>query len=100
MPTATMLVKLHYEDWNKFKPFLDTANGHRKRFTGTGHTLVRDLNDPHRVTVVVRFSDLEQAKAWVEATSREDMLKQIAADASLSKLPEMWLGEDVEDVDY
>ncbi len=53
MPTATMIVQLHYSDWEKFKPFLDSANAHRKQYSGTGHTLSRDLEDPQRVTVVV-----------------------------------------------
>ncbi len=35
MPTATMIVKLQYSDWEKFKPFLDSANAHRKQFSGT-----------------------------------------------------------------
>ena len=100
MPTATMIVKLHYSDWSRFKPFLDGANAHRKKNSGLGHTLARDLEDPEFVRVVVRFQDLDRAKAWVEATSDEKILKQIADDASLSELPEMWLGEDVEDVDY
>ena len=63
MPTATMVVKLQYSDWDKFKPFLDSANAHRKQYTGNGHTLVRDLADPQHVIVVVRFEDLERAKA-------------------------------------
>ena len=62
MASATMVVNLHYDDWEKFKPFLDNTNAHRKQFTGTGHTLARDLDDPQRVTVVVRFADLDRAK--------------------------------------
>ncbi len=100
MATATMVVNLRYVDWDKFKPFLDDANAHRKRYTGTGHTLARDLDDPQRVTVVVRFADLDRAKAWVEATSDEEVLKDISKNASLSELPEIWLGEDIEDIDY
>lgn len=100
MTTATMIVKLHYSDWDKFKPFLDSANAHRKQFSGTGHTLSRDLGDPQRVTVVVRFEDVEQAKAWVRSTSDPAMLTDISEKASLSELPEFWLGEDVEDVSY
>ncbi len=100
MPTATMIVKLQYSDWDKFKPFLDSANAHRKQFTGTGHTLVRDLADPQHVTVIVRFEDLERAKAWVESTSDPAVLKDISKNASLSELPEIWLGEDIEDVSY
>ncbi len=100
MPTATMIVQLHYSNWEKFKPFLDSANAHRKQYSGTGHTLSRDLEDPQRVTVVVRFEDLAQAKAWVKSTSDPAMLNDISEKASLSKLPEFWLGEDVEDVSY
>ena len=100
MASATMVVNLHYEDWEKFKPFLDGANAHRKQYTGTGHTLARDLDDPQCVTVVVRFANLDRAKAWVDATSDENVLKNISKDASLSELPEIWLGEDIEDVDY
>ena len=72
---------------------------HRKQFTGAGDTLSRELDDPQLVTVVVRFGDLEKAKAWVEATSDEDVLKDISRSASLTDLPEFWLGEDVEDVE-
>ncbi len=100
MPTATTIVKLHYSDWEKFKPFLDRANAHRKQFSGAGHTLARDLENPQQVTVVVRFEDLEQAKAWVKSTSDPAMLKDISEQASLSRQPEFWLGEDVEDVRY
>ncbi len=100
MPTATMIVKLQYSDWDKFKPFLDSANAHRKQYTGTAHTLVRDLTDPQHVTVVVRFDDLERAKAWVESTSNPTVLKDISESAGLTALPEMWLGEDLEDVSY
>ncbi len=100
MPTATMIVTLHYSDWDKFKPFLDSANAHRKQFTGSGHTLSRDLADPQHVTVVVRFEDLERAKAWVKSTSDAAVLKDISEKASLTELPEFWLGEDVEDVSY
>ena len=98
--SATMIVKLRYSDWDKFKAFLDRANAHRKQYTGTGHTLSRDLDDPSRVTVVVRFEDLDQAKAWVESTSEPKTLKSISEDAALSELPEIWLGEDVEDATY
>ena len=100
MPTATMIVKLQYSDWKKFKAFLDRANAHRKQYSGTGHTLSRDLEDPQRVTVVVRVQDVEQATAWVKSTSDPAMLKDISDKASLSKLPEFWLGEDIEDVSY
>ena len=98
--SATMIVKLKYSDWDKFKRFLDIANAHRKEFTGTGHTLARDLDDPARVTVVVRFEDLNRAKAWVESTSEPKMLASISKNAALSALPEIWLGEDVEDATY
>jgi heme-degrading monooxygenase HmoA len=98
--SATMIVKLQYSDWDKFKPFLDSANAHRKQFSGTGHTLARDLDDPSRVTVVVRFEDLAQAKAWVESTTDPKVLASISKDAALSAPPEIWLGEDIEDVTY
>ncbi len=48
----------------------------------------------------MRFEDLERAKAWVKETSDPDMLSSISRNASLSDLPEIWLGEDVEDVAY
>ena len=95
-----MIVKLQYSDWEKFKPFLDSANAHRKQYTDTGHTLVRDLADPQHVIVVVRFENLERAKGWVESTSDPAVLQDISKNASLSELPEIWLGEDVEDVSY
>ena len=98
--SATMIVKLKYSDWDKFKPFLDSANAHRKQFTGTGHTLSRDLDDPSRVTVVVRFEDLDRAKAWVESTSEPKALASIAKNSALSAPPEIWLGEDIEDATY
>ena len=100
MTTATMIVRLQYSDWDKFKRFLDIANAHRKEFTGTGHTLSRDLDDPSRVTVVVRFEDLGRAKEWVESTSEPKTLASIAKNAGLSQLPEIWLGEDIEDASY
>ncbi len=98
--SATMIVKLKYSDWDKFKPFLDSANAHRKEFTGTGHTLSRDLDDPSRVRVVVRFEDLDRAKAWVESTSDPKMLASISRNSGLSEPPEFWLGEDIEDATY
>ena len=98
--SATLIVKLKYSDWDKFKRFLDSANAHRKQFTGTGHTLSRDLDDPSRVTVVVRFEDVAQAKAWVESTSEPKALASIAKSAALSAPPEIWLGEDIEDASY
>ena len=98
--SATMIVRLKYRDWDKFKRFLDIANTHRKEFTGTGHTLSRDLEDPLRVTVAVRFGDLDRAKAWVESTSDPKTLASISKNAGLSELPEIWLGEDIEDVSY
>ncbi len=100
MTTATMIVRLHYSNWEKFKSFLDDANAHRKQFSGTGHTLAQDLSDPQHVTVVVRFEDLEQAKAWVKATSDPKMLETISEKAGLRELPEIWLGEDIEDFSY
>jgi len=98
--SATMIVKLKYSDWDKFKPFLDSANAHRKQYTGTGHTLARDLDDRSRVTVVVRFENLDRAKAWVESTSEPQALASISENAALSELPEIWLGEDIEDAIY
>ena len=100
MTTATIIVRLHYSNWEKFKSFLDDANAHRKRFSGTGHTLARDLSDPGHVAVVVRFEHLEQARAWVKATSAPTVLETISEEAGLSELPEIWLGEDIEDVNY
>jgi antibiotic biosynthesis monooxygenase (ABM) superfamily enzyme len=100
MTTATMIVRLQYSDWDKFKSFLDDANAHRKKFSGTGHTLVRDLSDTQRVTVVVRFDDLKQGEAWVKDTSDPDVLERISQQAALSEVPEIWLGEDIEDVSY
>jgi heme-degrading monooxygenase HmoA len=100
MTTATMIVRLQYSDWDKFKSFLDDANAHRKKFSGTGHTLVRDLSDPQRVTVVVRFEDLERGKAWVKDTSDPNVLERISGQAALSEPPDIWLGEDIEDVRY
>ncbi len=98
--SATMIVKLKYSDWDKFKPFLDSANAHRKEFTGTGHTLARDLDDPSRVMVVVRFENLDRAKAWVESTTDPKMLASISRNAALSEPPKIWLGEDIEDATY
>ena len=95
-----MILKLQNSDWGTLKPFPDNANAHRTQFTGTGHTLSRDLDDPRHVIVVVRFGDLGRAKAWVEATSDEDVLKDISKNASLTQRPDFWLGEDVEDVEY
>ena len=100
MPTATMIVRLHYSNWDTFKPFLDNANAHRKQYTGVGHTLTRDLDDPQRVTVVVRFEGVERARAWVRETSDPRVLASIAKNADLSEPPEFWLGEDVEDATY
>lgn len=100
MTTATMIVRLRYSDWEKFKSFLDDANAHRKKFSGTGHTIARDLSDPQRVTVVVRFEDLEQGKTWVRDTSDPDVLARISEQAGLGETPEIWLGEDIEDVSY
>ena len=100
MTTATMIVRLHYSDWQTFKSFLDDANGHRKQFSGTGHTLAQDLSDPQYVTVVVRFEDLVQAEAWVKATSDPNVLETISERAGLRELPEIWLGKDIEDVSY
>ena len=86
-----MIVKLQNSDWGTLKPFLDNANAHRTQFTGTGHTLSRDLDDPRHVIVVVRFGDLERAKAWVEATSDEDVLNDISKNASLTQRPDFGL---------
>jgi len=98
--SATMIVKLKYSAWDRFKPFLDSANAHRKEYTGTGHTLSRDLDDPSRVTVVVRFENLDRAKAWVESTTDPKMLASISRNAALSEPPDIWLGEDIEDATY
>jgi len=98
--SATMVVKLKYSDWDKFKAFLDSANAHRKQYTGTGHTLSRDLDDPSRVRVVVRFEDVERAKAWVESTLDPKTMASISRNAGLSEPPEIWLGEDIEDASY
>ncbi len=100
MSTATMIVRLKYSNWDEFKRFLDRANADRKEFSGAGHTLVRDLDDPSRVTVVVRFTDLVRAKAGVASTSDPKVLKSISENAALSELPEIWLGEDLEDASY
>ena len=86
--SATMIVKVRYSD------------AHRKEFTGTGHTLVRDLDDPSRVAVVVRFEDLDRAKAWVESTTDPKMMASISRNAGLSEPPDIWLGEDIEDAIY
>ena len=50
--------------------------------------------------MVVRFEDLDQAKAWVESTSQPKSLASIAKNAALSAPPEIWLGEDIENAAY
>ena len=100
MATATMIVELKYVDWERFKAFLDRANEHRKDFSGTGHTMARDLDDPESVRVIVNFDDLDKGTDWASATSDPDVLDSILEAAALAERPRIWIGEDVEHVRY
>ena len=46
--SATMVVKLKYSDWDKFKAFLDSANAHRKEYSGTGLIHSRETSTTRR----------------------------------------------------
>ena len=46
MATATMIVSATLLRLGAVKSFLDDANTHRKKFSGTSHTLVQDMSDP------------------------------------------------------
>ena len=50
--------------------------------------------------VVVRFEDVERAKAWIESIADPKMMASISRNAGLSEPPEIWLGEDIEDASY
>ena len=100
MSAATVIVRLRYSDWDKAKAFIDSSNAQRKRFTGTRHTLARDLSNPQVLVAVVQFDDLERAQAWVETSIDPVVVKDVDENAGLREPPEIWIGEDVEDLSY
>ena len=100
MSAATVIVRFQYSDWEKAKAFIDSSNAQRKRFTATQHTLTRDLSNPQLLVAVVRFDDLEEARAWVATGTDPIVVKDVDENAALREPPEIWIGEDVEDLSY
>lgn len=100
MSSATVIIRFRFLDWAKAREFIDTSNAQRKRFTATRHSLVRDLSDPRRLTAVVSFEDLAQAQAWVATSIDPIVVQDVEENAGLSGQPEIWIGEDIDDVDY
>lgn len=49
---------------------------------------------------VVRIDDLEKARDWVATSTDPIVVKDVDENAGLRKPPEIWIGEDVENLRY
>ena len=68
----------------------------RKENGVTGASVHRDAKDPNTVIIVHRFEDVETAQALLDS----EELQLAMVEAGVSRPPEIWLGEDVEETSY
>ena len=91
---ATLMIRHSVADFDVWKRGYDDADWLRERHGITFASVHRDGSDPQRVMAVHRFRDMNGAKAFVDAV--RPLMEKIGVQGQ----PEIWFGEDLEQVTY
>lgn len=64
-------------DYAWWREAFDNHAPARQAGGATGHLLIlRDIDDPHNVTVILGWSDVQKARAFTESVSLQEALQQ------------------------
>ena len=91
---ATLLVKHHVANFEKWKEVFDRLEGLREKHGFIGHSVHRDATDPNTIVVVNRVREMAEAKAY--GASQE--LREAMVQGGVQGAPEISFLTDVEDL--
>lgn len=79
-------VRHHVEDYARWREGFDTHAPARQAGGATDESCVmRNVEDPNEITVILGWSDLEKARAFIQSAS----LKEAMHNAGVASLPEI-----------
>lgn len=93
---TTLFVKHKVANYDKWKQGYDAFNDKRKGFGISAASVHRTPDDPDTIIITHRFKDTTSAQAFINS----DDLKAAMKEAGVLGPPEIWLGEDVEQLIY
>jgi quinol monooxygenase YgiN len=93
---VTMFVRHRVRDYAEWKRIYDGIAPMRRNRGVVAASVYRDPNDPNTVIVLHRFRDLKSARRYADSVE----LKSVLAKAGIRGLPDIWIGEDVENTPY
>ena len=94
--SVQVIVQHHAKDFDQWKPVFDENGEVRRKHGGKGHRLYRTLEDPNTLVVVSEFESAEGAEAFIQ----DPKLKEAMDRAGVDVKPNIWICENVENVDY
>ena len=93
---TTIFVKHKVADYDKWKQGYDAFNVKRKGLGISAASVHRAPDDPDTIIVTHRFKDTASAQAFMSSND----LKAAMKEAGVLGPPEIWFGEDVEQLIY
>ncbi|MCE5326230.1 MAG: hypothetical protein LLG01_07415 [Planctomycetaceae bacterium] len=71
-----LVVRHQIGDFEQWKKVFDESDDLRRRY-GIGHGwILRDIEDPHRVTVMLSYQSQERARQFMALDSLKDMMRR------------------------
>lgn len=89
-------VRHRVQDFDKWKAVFDEHAASRKEHEASRHRVVRDLDDPNRVTIVTEFPNRAAAEGFLGDPSLGEAMQQAGVDGP----PEITMWDTVEEVIY
>jgi quinol monooxygenase YgiN len=93
---ATLFVRHTVKDYKAWKRTYDNFAPKRKEWGVTGASVYRDPENPNDLVVIHRFSDVDDARAFVNS---EDLHKAME-NSGVTGQPTIWITEDIEKTFY
>lgn len=80
-----VLVRITVEDYAKWKPVFDKVSHLRKNSGSQGGQLLRKADDPHQVTILFEWPNLDKARQYFQS----DALRQAMQRAGVQGRPDV-----------
>ena len=93
---ATLIVRHRVADFGAWKQVFDSMTDLRAQHGWQSHLVLRDAEDPNRVTIVSRVASLERARAYGASQALKDGMQE----AGVLGPPEIILAEDASELGY
>lgn len=94
---VTLVLRYRCDGWTRFIDVFDAFDDVRQRNGAIGHRLLRSIEDPRQITVLIQFPSEEDARRFLADPDRPAALARAGVDPA-SHLAD--IAELVEDVAY